>query len=78
VSRPPLRQASIPGRSSGSPKTARARRCGVRDLGTGEPMTTDLHVRIGSITKTFVATAVLREAGIVDARVQQRQTVRWR
>ncbi|GAA5074470.1 serine hydrolase domain-containing protein [Nocardia iowensis] len=35
---------------------------GVADLATGRPMTVDDHVRIGSITKTFTATAILRAA----------------
>nr|WP_255508323.1 serine hydrolase domain-containing protein [Nocardia sp. CS682] len=35
---------------------------GVADLATGRPMTVDDHVRIGSVTKTFTATAVLRAA----------------
>lgn len=33
---------------------------GVADLSTGRPMTVDDHVRIGSVTKTFTATAILR------------------
>ena len=33
---------------------------GVRDRATGEPMATDLHMRIGSVTKTFVTTAILQ------------------
>ncbi|MFD6160438.1 serine hydrolase domain-containing protein [Nocardia sp. NPDC060256] len=35
---------------------------GVADLATGRPMTVDDHVRIGSVTKTFTATAILRAA----------------
>ncbi|WP_433663378.1 serine hydrolase domain-containing protein [Nocardia sp. CA-128927] len=35
---------------------------GVADLATGRPMTIDDHVRIGSVTKTFTATAILRAA----------------
>ncbi|WP_159080222.1 serine hydrolase domain-containing protein [Nocardia suismassiliense] len=35
---------------------------GVADLATGRAMTVDDHVRIGSVTKTFTATAVLRAA----------------
>jgi D-alanyl-D-alanine carboxypeptidase len=35
------------------------RAMGLRDTATGEPMTTDLAMRIGSNTKAFVATAVL-------------------
>jgi D-alanyl-D-alanine carboxypeptidase len=33
---------------------------GVRDTATGEPMSVDLHMRIGSETKTFTGTAVLQ------------------
>lgn len=33
---------------------------GVANLETGEPMTTDMHLRIGSITKTFTATMILQ------------------
>ena len=35
--------------------------CG--DTATGEPMATDLHMRIGSVTKTFVTTAILQLVG---------------
>lgn len=35
---------------------------GVADLGTGAPMTTDLHHRIASVTKSFTATVVLQLA----------------
>jgi D-alanyl-D-alanine carboxypeptidase len=34
---------------------------GVADLGTGRPVTADLRHRVGSITKTFTAAAVLRQ-----------------
>jgi D-alanyl-D-alanine carboxypeptidase len=33
---------------------------GVKDVATGEPMTTDLHMRIGSNTKAFVTTGILQ------------------
>ncbi len=33
---------------------------GIADKSTGEPVTVDMHFRIGSITKTFVATVVLQ------------------
>lgn len=41
---------------------------GVADLETGRPMTTDMRLRVGSITKTFVCAAVLRqvEQGQID------------
>jgi D-alanyl-D-alanine carboxypeptidase len=32
---------------------------GVRDTATGQPMTTDLHMRIGSNTKSFTVTSIL-------------------
>lgn len=35
---------------------------GVSDIKTGAPMTTDMHVRIGSLTKTFAITALLQLA----------------
>ncbi len=57
-----LERASIPGAivgiwREGQPLYVRA--FGVRDTATGEPMTTDLAMRIGSNTKAFVATAIL-------------------
>lgn len=41
---------------------------GVADLATGQPMTPDLHHRVGSIAKTFTTVALLRlvEEGAVD------------
>jgi D-alanyl-D-alanine carboxypeptidase len=44
---------------------------GVRDTATGEPMSTDLFMRVGSVTKTFTTTAVLQlvdqgEVGLDD------------
>ncbi|MEU2783759.1 MULTISPECIES: serine hydrolase domain-containing protein [Streptomyces] len=41
---------------------------GAADLATGRPMTPDLRHRVGSVTKTFTAAAVLRqaEAGRID------------
>ncbi|MFI7673473.1 serine hydrolase domain-containing protein [Actinophytocola sp. NPDC049390] len=41
---------------------------GVADLETGRPMTTDLRLRVGSVTKTFVCAAVMRqvERGKID------------
>jgi D-alanyl-D-alanine carboxypeptidase len=44
-----------------SPETGRwTAALGVADLEGGEPMTTDMHMRIGSITKTFTATMILQ------------------
>jgi D-alanyl-D-alanine carboxypeptidase len=60
---PGMQAASVPGAivgvwKPGQPPYARA--FGVRDTRTGEPMTTDLYMRIGSVTKTFVTTGVLQ------------------
>lgn len=44
-----------------SPETGRwTAAFGIADLETGKPMTTDMHMRIGSITKTFTATMILQ------------------
>jgi D-alanyl-D-alanine carboxypeptidase len=56
------RASSIPGAivgvwRDGQPPYVRA--FGVRDTATGEPMTTNLYMRIGSNTKAFVTTAIL-------------------
>ncbi|MCH0565781.1 MULTISPECIES: serine hydrolase [unclassified Streptomyces] len=53
----------------GQPGYARA--FGVADKGTGAPMTTDMHMRIGSETKTFTVTGILQlvdqgEVGLDD------------
>jgi D-alanyl-D-alanine carboxypeptidase len=69
-----MRKASVPGVIVGVWKDGEApylRAFGVRDTATGEPMTTDLHMRIGSVTKTFVTTAILQlvdqgEVGLDD------------
>jgi len=57
-----LRESSIPGVivgvwREGKPPYVRA--FGVQDTATGEPMTTDLYMRIGSNTKAFVVTSIL-------------------
>ena len=57
-----MRRASIPGAivgvwREGQPPYVGA--FGVRDTASGEPMTTDLSMRIGSNTKAFVVTAIL-------------------
>lgn len=60
---PGMLEASVPGAIVGVWKPAEppyARAFGVRDTRTGEPMTTDLYMRIGSVTKTFVTTGVLQ------------------
>ncbi|MFF1868403.1 serine hydrolase domain-containing protein [Kitasatospora herbaricolor] len=57
------RQAGIPGVIAGLWMPGRGsyvRATGVADTVTGEPMTTDLFMRIGSETKTFTVTALLR------------------
>ncbi|MEW6144021.1 MAG: serine hydrolase domain-containing protein [Thermodesulfobacteriota bacterium] len=57
-----LRESSIPGVivgvwREGEPPYVRA--FGVQDTATGEPMSTDLYMRIGSNTKAFVVTSIL-------------------
>lgn len=57
-----LQRTSIPGAivgiwQDGSEPYVRA--FGVRDTATGQPMATDLYIRIGSTSKTFMATAIL-------------------
>src|SRR5262249_54420560 len=57
-----MQRGSIPGAivgvwREGPPAYGRA--FGVRDTATGEPMATDLYMRIGSNTKAFVVTAIL-------------------
>src|SRR5687767_13340679 len=57
-----VQRASIPGAivgvwREGQPSYVRA--FGVRDTVSGEPMTTNLSMRIGSNTKAFVVTAIL-------------------
>jgi D-alanyl-D-alanine carboxypeptidase len=57
-----LNRASIPGAivgiwREGEPPYVRA--FGVQNTATGEPMTTDLYIRIGSNTKPFVITSIL-------------------
>ena len=57
-----MARASIPGTIVGVWQDGRepyVRAFGVRDTATGEPMTTDLYMRIGSTTKTFTVTAIL-------------------
>jgi D-alanyl-D-alanine carboxypeptidase len=43
---------------------------GVRDVTTGEPLTSNATIRIASVTKTFVAATIMRlvETGVVDLR----------
>ncbi|MFF7178558.1 serine hydrolase [Streptomyces sp. NPDC008121] len=56
------RQAGIPGVVVGlwmPGQGSYVRASGVADTATGEPMTTDTHIRIGSETKTFTVTALL-------------------
>ncbi|MGW7194833.1 serine hydrolase domain-containing protein [Streptomyces chryseus] len=57
------RQARIPGVVVGlwmPGKGSYVRATGVADTATGRPMTTDLYTRIGSETKTFTVTALLK------------------
>jgi D-alanyl-D-alanine carboxypeptidase len=46
-----------------SPENTWVRALGVADRTSGEPMTPDVHHRIGSVTKTFTATLLLQAAG---------------
>lgn len=58
-----MREAQVPGVTVGlwAPgKGSYVRSFGVADKATGAPMTPDLHVRIGSETKTFTVTALLQ------------------
>jgi len=58
-----MQQASIPGVIVGVWQDGvdpYVQAFGVRDTASGQPMTTDLHMRIGSVTKTFVVTAILQ------------------
>lgn len=58
-----MQQASIPGAVVGVWQDGAApyvRAFGVRDTASGEPMATYLYMRIGSVTKTFIVTAVLQ------------------
>jgi len=57
-----MERASIPGAIVGVWQDGRkpyVQAFGVSDTATGEPMSTDMHVRIGSNTKSFVITAIL-------------------
>ncbi|MFF1494418.1 serine hydrolase domain-containing protein [Streptomyces sp. NPDC058304] len=63
-----MRQTKVPGVTVGlwAPgKGSYVKNFGVADKATGAPMTTGLHVRIGSETKTFTVTALLQ---LVDRR----------
>ncbi|MCX5152240.1 beta-lactamase family protein, partial [Streptomyces sp. NBC_00320] len=58
-----MRQTKVPGVTVGlwAPgKGSYVKTFGVADKATGAPMTTGLHVRIGSETKTFTVTALLQ------------------
>ncbi|MFB7595833.1 serine hydrolase domain-containing protein [Streptomyces sp. NPDC056160] len=46
-----------------TPRGVRTARSGVGDLGTGQPVPRNGYIRIGSTTKTFVATVVLQLVG---------------
>lgn len=60
-----MEKAGIPGAMVGiwSPEGDYVRAFGVADTTTGSPMKTDFYSRIGSVTKTFTATAVLQLVG---------------
>jgi D-alanyl-D-alanine carboxypeptidase len=58
-----MQQASVPGAIVGVWQDGAApfvQAFGVRDTASGEPMTTNLYMRIGSVTKTFITTAILQ------------------
>ncbi|WP_442805357.1 serine hydrolase [Streptomyces sp. GMR22] len=46
-----------------TPRGVRTARSGVGDLSTGRPVPRNAYVRIGSTTKTFVATVLLQLVG---------------
>lgn len=57
-----MRRASVPGSIVGVWREGQepfVRAFGVRDTASGEPMTTDIFMRIGSNTKAFVTTSIL-------------------
>src|SRR5262245_29831703 len=57
-----MERASVPGAIVGIWQEGRepyVRAFGVRDTATGQPMTTDLYMRIGSNSKAFTVTAIL-------------------
>jgi D-alanyl-D-alanine carboxypeptidase len=59
---PAMQRASVPGAIVGVWQDGRApyvKAFGVSDTATGQPMTTDLYMYIGSNTKAFTATAIL-------------------
>ncbi|MDX2933184.1 serine hydrolase domain-containing protein [Streptomyces ipomoeae] len=59
-----------------TPLRSRTARSGVGDLGTGAPVPADEYIRIGSTTKTYVATVVLQLVG--ERRLSLDDTVeRW-
>ncbi len=73
-----LRDAGVTGVSVRleTPRGVRTVRSGVGDLGTGQPPPTDGYVRIGSNTKTFVATVLLQLVG--EGRLSLADTVdKW-
>src|SRR5262245_29100876 len=62
-----MQKASVPGAIVGIWQDGRApyvRAFGVRDVTTRQPMATDLHMRIGSNSKTFTVTALLMLADL--------------
>jgi D-alanyl-D-alanine carboxypeptidase len=56
------RELGFPGAVGGvdTPQGDWAAAIGVQDMQTGQPMTPDVHQRIGSITKTFTGTVLLQ------------------
>ncbi|MGW0365339.1 serine hydrolase domain-containing protein [Streptomyces sp. NPDC002990] len=65
-----MREAQVPGVTVGlwAPgKGSYVKTFGVADKATGAPMRTDLHMRIGSETKTFTVTALLQQVDLGKA-----------
>src|SRR5262245_33970421 len=72
-----MQRASIPGAIVGVWKDGEApyiKAFGVRDTVTSEPMATDLNMRVGSVTKIFVTTAILQ---LVDQGEDQPRRSDW-
>lgn len=64
AARSSFKNAAAPGAIVGvrTPEGTWTQTYGVADPTTGAPMTTDMHVRIGSVTKTFTGTLILQLA----------------
>jgi D-alanyl-D-alanine carboxypeptidase len=62
-----------------SPEGTFIKAYGLSDRDAGVPMTTDLHTRIGSVTKTFTGTVILQlaEDGKLSPTVTASRSARW-